>query len=312
MEDIDDALRRLLEHDGALPRRAVLEEGRVVPKTRPDQRECSVVSRCCDIVSRTTRAPREPRALLEQCIAMDSLGAWAAARDDIATGDLDSVDVLEALGVDGPGPVLARTASPDAFLVLGQLSECPVMPDDTVALVIQNALNVSDGLDHESAVLTSLGGLLRHHPPTAAMADLFLDILRTNGPRGVRPFLQMRLDALTQHRPQMVRALMASAEKAPLLHRYPPLAALATIVQASPAQFRGLDCTPLAKSTIVGMVDGRGKLDVRMTGAVGVLASLSEDPYIRALGNAITTLAAQCTLARTKTSAAVHSTQVVT
>ena len=274
---------------------AVLENGRIVPKTRKDQEEIALLSRCCDHVNEKPVPPREPRELVHRCVNLDDPEAWEAAREDLVTGDLAPNDIAEGCtNNNNPIHILIRTTSTDAYLVLGAASDVLDAEIDPAAIpdILQNAMALTDkDASLRPLVLAAAAKFIARCPAHPTTADRVLEGIRRHGPEGVRAFLRLPLGDLVSVRPQLLLALVECANKAPLLHRYPPLAALANIVRRSPGTFRGFEFGPVVKGTFVGMLEGRGKVDVRIAAAAAMLAETSEDHYIRVLGGVISCLA---------------------
>lgn len=101
-----DTLAEILSVRGTIPRRAALTgDGALVDRaTRRDLPEVELLSRVCEVVRRATGKPPPPRRsdeLLELALATNSPEAWAAAKDDVATGDFEAGVAAKFVGCRG-------------------------------------------------------------------------------------------------------------------------------------------------------------------------------------------------------------------
>ena len=284
----------------AYPRRAVLVDGRVASKTSPDQREIGELSALFDTLREGPVVPRTPRELLEMCFATDAAVAWAAARDDVATGDLGPDDVTAFAEAHNVVDLLCRTRSPDAFMVIS-VSTAPtcVFTTVTLGLFVDNVMAVAMAAPMDAArrdaVISSATKMLTHIPRDAAVGDVFVNIVRKYDEHGARLLLRIpRLGEFAASRPQLIGALVECASSVSVTRRYAPLAALARIVESSaPGSFVGYrEFETIAHSTLSTMIDGRGEIEVRTAAAAAVLVATTTDSRVRVLASMISCLAA--------------------
>jgi hypothetical protein len=296
-QDVVTHLKTLIARSagGKVPRRVVIQEdGTMVAKTHPMQHECCLVSRCCDLLCGDEAAPREPGPLLDLCLAHDAPHAWEAARDDLQTGDLSAHDVTAHIPHVGLAlSLLARTRCPAAFVVVGAGVYSKTTTEQSTGLraALRNAM--AQGRDDKDQALATVSRLAAFVPGSAACADLALGMIREHGADGVRGLEKAPWTSLVGYRPQVFGALLECATTTPLTRRAPVLAALASIVQdAPPHVIQGISFDDIVVSTLRGMADTRGRIDVRSAAAAAVLASTSMDPLVRALALTLRSLAA--------------------
>lgn len=315
-----DTLHGLLSGaSGSLPRRAVLDaDGILRDQTDcPDRPEHELLSRCCEIVAAERGTPHPSRdhatLLLTQCLHTGCPRAWTAARNDILAGVVFDQEVVDR--VDAAACVRALTATdaaPESVFVVSELLE-------RSSADVTGALATSLGATSQFAA--ALDNALRaaatmHGVPGAAetcvlafgrivaaadflpdrLAALAIEAVRGHGALGARPFLKARhLAEAASLRPQLVRLWFDVAEAAPPAHRYPPLAAMAIVARTKPDMFADwTELADLVTATLAAMLDGRGRLDVRLVAACAAVARATSGAgtLARAMARAAEALAA--------------------
>ena len=306
----------VLRVNGRVPRRAVvLPDGALADRaSHPQHPELELMSRLCEISRHATGQPVYPRRtadLLELALGSNAPGAWDAAKDDIATGDLD----LEAAtayirgGSNSAALVACMVGARDSnhmvhvclvlSRVLGRLSE-EARAEMGRALACQLRAVMDSfvthgaflGRDVRDAIFGGFGRMIATAGvPDSRVAELVLYALGQKRDELLRLFLHVPPTFLV-HRPQILAELLDRARAAPAQSRYPLVAMLARVVAAEPDIAVGMDAE-LAEVVCGALSDT--ELDSRVCLAAAALMSAASgcgNPVAAALARALQSCAA--------------------
>lgn len=293
-----DQVSAVLRVNGTVPRRAVLlPGGELADKVQhPAAPEVELLSRLCEICRHAAGQacfPRRTVDLLELALGSNSSGAWAAARDDVVTGDFDleaaaalvrcgsnaaALAVCLAGARDGAhmmhvGIVLSRVLellSEEARADMGRALACQLRAVMD-AFVAHGALMSRDVRD---AVLAGFGRVVATAGvPDAHVAELVLHALAQKRDELLRLFLHVP-PSFVAHRPQILAELLDRARTAPAFSRYPLVAMLARIVTAQPGAILGFERE--VAEVVMGVLPDDAELDSRMCLAAAALVSAAD------------------------------------
>lgn len=281
--------------NGRIPRRAVLlEHGSSIADraSHPDLPECELVSRVCELARAASNAPVYPRhtsELIGMCLATNAPGAWQAAHDDLATGDLDLDAAVSVIRQSSNGSVLIAciVSSREATHLLhascllaamlsrldeetrtemGRALSCQLKAL-VETLVLHGALLSRDVRD---AMLTGFGRMLATvGVADAVAADTVVYALAHKRDELLRLFLGVT-PAFLDHRPQILPMLVDRCRAAP---RHPSVTLLARLVAQCPSILAGHE---RHVQTIVCAMLSAEELDCREAMAAAALAQAAD------------------------------------
>jgi hypothetical protein len=286
-----------------IPRRAVLcHDGRIANKIDyPDLPEVGTLSSCCEILKRGSGIatyPREPFALLRECIDFNAPGAWQALYTDIRTGDVTAGDLkvfFDGNAVDAARLIADVLAARDVPHILGILctiaATVPELSHQTREC-IANALaqHIRPTIDvfarhgralpskYRDSLMTALGKLITvARVPVVTVAEILVNSIQTMPAHAdmlVRACLHAPMDTCRDACPDIVEALTRRAHAIPPSRRYGYIALIAKILHADPGAAQGLgrDFATLATTTLDAAIRQGSSFDARSVLAAAILA----------------------------------------
>lgn len=327
-----DAVHAVLKVNGVLPRRAVLlPDGSLSDKTaHPDMREVELVSRVCEVVREASGAPCHPRhtaQLLDQALATNAPGAWAAIHDDLATGDFDANAAAALLQQASPTclPLIAclldaKDGKHVTAIVVTVAAVLPALSQDArdqLGAVVACHLNaIADAFakhgtlmprDARDAVLSGFGKVMgRVGVPAPRAAEAILHALRIRKEEVLRMFLYIPPAPLVEHVPDLVDTLVAHALATPAAARFPLLAVLARMAPSHMAPAARPRVAELVSTTLAALL-ADAQLDSRtclvaatLVGALATDKSDGDAPLSAVLAQALTACSAALVRAGTE------------
>jgi hypothetical protein len=299
------------------PRRAVVdpETGAVRAKASPNDTEIEALSACCAIVNASAGLsvhPRTPQELMAACLEGSDPSAWAAARDDILTGDLVDDDIVAYAAMHPVGHGISRAIERHdindhiaavAFVAMrlvavveGHCCDGMKPAESLVDHVVRHAATMTTTTSKE-AFVAAMARVLRAAPRThdaGAMASALLRCVCAGDIASLSLFVDLVTADAVRRRPQIVAELVSLAVATAPSRRGPALVLLAKISQGAPELVAGFDLRGLAASTLAATT-AAAVMDVRLAAAVGTLLlnddDDGDDALVPALARAVVTLA---------------------
>jgi hypothetical protein len=292
----------LLSVNGRPPRRAVLVDGRIADKTsHPTEPEIDLLSRLCEL-TRPGGPPRHTTALMENALVTNSPECWAAACDDIKTGDFDAAAFASLLAQNQSNPAafaacLATATDANHLVHVVRVFHAVVMTPESREIFgrtlgcqlksLVDVLAVHGGLlkkDIRDAVTGEIGKLLAAaEVPDVQLAEVLQAVVTQKKYDALRLFLHA--PRCFRLRPGLLTTLIERAKNVPIQHRASVLTVIAKALSEDPdAVIENMN----AVRDLVGTLSRASMDDVRALLAMAVMAGISfEDDVVRGLSVAL-------------------------
>lgn len=298
----------VLSVNGVPPRRAVLaENGSLVQKQRPTDKEIPLISRLCEL-ARESRGiecpPRSTTPLMERALATNSPVCWSAALDDITTGDFDAPAFVSLLSQNQSytatfATCLSTPSDANHMMAMLRVFHALVLPDETMEIfgrtigcqlkALIDAIAVHAGLvkrDIREAVMNDIGKMLAMaNVPISQLAEALQSVFAAKKYEALRLFLHADIAACFRACPPSVfTGLVEKAKHVGAHHRAVVLAVIAKTIREDPEvvtmeSVRGMLASVLKNPS----EDARTLLAV----AIASQVACSDDPITKGLAEAL-------------------------
>lgn len=303
---------------GHIPRRAVVCDGLIVEREKPDHIEIDRLSAVCDLLRRECGDPMYSRngvTLIAHCLDGTDVGAWTALRRDVELGDcVDWTRVQEYFSekpfeAERVARAPLQATSPDHLKVI--MACVPsilryMSPDgNNVAAraLVSHARQLVDVFsahcrmmraEDRDVALGSLGKLLvlTRHPPTPELSALFVTSVIQGEDDALRFFVYAPILPETLQRGDVVDALVGRSRRTPPGLRHTLLAVLLRCARAG-AVDNGQAVETLALETLRKAPVNDTRLMLACAGIVSAL-NPGEESEVRTVAHALEKLCVHC------------------
>lgn len=297
----------VLSVNGVPPRRAVLaENGSLVQKQRSTEKEIPLLSRLCELarISKNIECPpRSTAALMERALSTNSPACWAAAADDITTGDFDAPAFVSLLSQNQSytasfATCFATPVDANHMMAMLRVFHKLELPDETMEIfgrtigcqlkALVDALATHAGLikkDVREAVMNDIGRMLAMSGvPINQLAEALQVVLATKKYDALRLFLHADIAACFRVYPGTLASLVEKAKNVGVHYKSIVLATIAKTIRDDP------DAIPLDSiRDMLGAVLKTPSEDARALLAIAIAtqAACSEDAITKGLAEAL-------------------------
>lgn len=297
----------VLSVNGTPPRRAVLaDNGSLVQKQRPTDKEVPLLSRLCELARESRNIecpPRSTISLMERALSTNSAACWSAALDDITTGDFDAPAFVSMLSQNQSytamfATCLSTPSDAHHMMAMIRVFHTLSLPDETMEIfgrtmgcqlkTMIDALAMHAGLvkkDIREAVMNDIGKMLAmSNVPITQLTEALQCVLSAKKYEALRLFLHADIAACFRACPDAFSVLVEKAKHVGAHHKSIVLAIIAKTIRDDP----DIVSTEAIRGMLASILKSPSE-DARTLLAIAIASQVacSEDPITKGLADAL-------------------------